>query len=177
MNWRSAGPSLVLAATLMLAACTTPAPHQADSIAGRMSLQVEAMAPDPARQLSAGFELRGNGERGELDLAGPLGALVARARWAPGLAELETPQGTTAYRDLDDLSGRTFGEALPMAALFDWLRGRPWPGAPSLPLQGGPGFEQLGWQVDTGRLTEGQLVARRLAAPVVTLRARLETPP
>lgn len=146
-------------------------------LGGRLSVQVEASTAQPSRQLSAGFELRGDATRGELDLSSPLGAVMARARWQPGGAELVTPEGTSAFADLAELSTRTFGEPLPLAALFDWLRGRPWGEAPSAALPAGTGFEQLGWQVETGRLAERQLVARRIAAPAVTLRVRLENPP
>jgi outer membrane lipoprotein LolB len=66
------------------------------------------------------------------------------------------------------------GETLPLAALFDWLRGRPWPGAPSRPVAAPPGFEQLGWRVDLARFAEGQVDARRDRAPAVNVRARLD---
>ena len=62
-----------------------------------------------------------------------------------------------------------------MAALFDWLRGRPWPDAASqLRGDGVPGFEQLGWQIDLARWAEGRVEARRVAPPVVTVRVRLD---
>jgi outer membrane lipoprotein LolB len=61
-----------------------------------------------------------------------------------------------------------------VAALFDWLRGRPWPESPSAPLpEPARGFAQLGWQIDLSRFDEGLLLARRNAEPVVQLRARL----
>jgi outer membrane lipoprotein LolB len=166
-----------LAATTALAGCATPPPHGGDVLGGRLSVHVEASSVQPARSLSAGFELRGNATRGELDLTSPLGAVVARARWQPGLAELVTAEGTSGFLDLADLSSRTFGEPLPLAALFDWLRGRPWGAAPSQALAASAGFEQLGWQVDIARFAERQVVARRLAPPMVTLRVRLDVAP
>jgi outer membrane lipoprotein LolB len=64
---------------------------------------------------------------------------------------------------------------MPLAALFDWLRGRPWPGAPH---EAEPdGFSQLGWRVDVRALGQGLLTARRPAEPAVTLRLRLEAAP
>lgn len=72
------------------------------------------------------------------------------------------------------IDGRKEGvaAALPLAALFDWLRGRPWPRAES---QARPdGFEQLGWVVDLSRRAEGWLLARREEAPEVTVRVRLD---
>jgi outer membrane lipoprotein LolB len=61
-----------------------------------------------------------------------------------------------------------------MAALIDWLRGRPWAGAPSRVLDGG--FEQLGWRVGLTEFAEGLLMATRQGAPAVSVRARLERP-
>ena len=68
-----------------------------------------------------------------------------------------------------------------MEAFFDWLHGRPWPGAPSQPLASPSGaapaasFTQLGWMVDTAQLAEGTVVAvRREPLPVVTVRIKLD---
>jgi len=59
-------------------------------------------------------------------------------------------------------------------ALIDWLRGRPWPGAPSLASPGG--FEQLGWHVDLSRFAEGWVLAARERTPAISVRIRLELP-
>jgi outer membrane lipoprotein LolB len=92
------------------------------------------------------------------------------------VAVLNTPQGEQRYATLDDLSRQALGEALPLAALPDWLKGRPWPAAPHTIHDAG--FEQLGWQVVMSQRPEGLIEARRTAAPGVTLRVRLdpETP-
>jgi outer membrane lipoprotein LolB len=91
---------------------------------------------------------------------------------------LATPQGETRYDDLDALTRAVLGESLPVAALFDWLRGRPWPGASSTanapPAE--PGFKQLGWIVSLARFNEAWIAARRERAPVVTVRAKLDRP-
>ena len=79
-----------------------------------------------------------------------------------------------ALRLLDALSERMLGESMPLAALIEWLHGRPWPGAPVQRLS--DGFEQLGWALDLSRRTEGFIVAVRARPPAVTLRIRLETP-
>ena len=79
------------------------------------------------------------------------------------------------HADLDSLGQAVLGEALPMAALFSWLRGRAWADAPSQPRPDGqPGFVQLGWQIDLARWADGALDAVRLAPPAITVRARLE---
>ncbi len=158
--------------------------------AGRLGVRVEA-SPDRAPQsLSAAFEWRGNGERGELTLFSPLGTQVAQARWSPGEAWLLTPDGQTRFDTLEALAARALGEAVPLHAWPDWLAGRPWAGAPSAPLVSstspapatatalapGPvrGFEQLGWSVDLSRYGEGRIDARRGAPPVVTVRIVLD---
>lgn len=162
---------------LLLAGCATPRAPQsaADTLAGRMSIRVEGQ---PARNVSAGFELSGSPTQGQLVLSGPLGSTAAQARWAPGEAALINGGQRSQYPDLDALAVEALGERIPIAALFDWLRGRAWPGAASRPRSDGEaGFEQLGWQVSLARWSEGWIEARRNAAPVVTVRAKLDPLP
>ena len=160
----------------LLGACSTlpPATDAGEALSGRLSVAVEAADGAPPRNVSAAFELSGTPARGRLDLTSPLGSVLARARWAPGEVQLATPEATTAYPDLDALTRDVLGESLPVAALFDWLRGRPWPGAPSRAQAAPPGFEQLGWAVSLARFDEGWVVARRPAPPAVTVRARVD---
>jgi outer membrane lipoprotein LolB len=160
--------------TLLLAACATRPPEVSDTpwTSGRLSVRVAATPDLPARSVSATFDLRGSGERGELRLSTSLGTLLASARWAPGEAVLSTSQGDTRYDDLDSLSREALGEALPLQALPDWLAGRPWAGAPSQAAVNG--FEQLGWQVSLARFAEGWVDADRSAPPRVNVRARLD---
>ena len=167
--------ALALAGLALLAACATKPP--ADAVSGRLALKVDAGADTPARSLSSAFELRGDGERGELTLSSPLGTVVARARWAPGEATLATHEGERRFDDLDALARDTFGEILPLRALPDWLQGRPWAGAADQPLQPGAGFVQLGWQIDLARFGAGQLQARRDAPPAVRLRVQKDVAP
>jgi outer membrane lipoprotein LolB len=124
--------------------------------------------------LNSAFELRGDGERGELRLNSPLGTVLAAAYWAPGEARLVTPEGERSYADLEALSREALGEALPLRALPAWLRGQPWAGSAS--QRNGAGFEQLGWQIDLERFGEGWVELTRAAPPAVLLRARLERP-
>ncbi len=168
----------VLLAAALLSACATPLPPvqpgEAAWTSGRISVRIEASATAAAQGISAAFELRGSGDSGELRLNSPLGSRLAAARWAPGLATLETPQGEQRYATLDDLSRQALGEALPLAALPDWLAGRPWPGAAHAVSD--TGFEQLGWQVLLAQLAEGLIEARRSAPPAVVVRVRLDHP-
>jgi len=160
-----------------LAGCATPPlpPSAPAALSGRIAVQVEAHAGSAARALSAGFELQGDASAGQLDLSTPLGTLIAQARWSAGEALLVTPQGRSRFPDLDSLTHELLGESLPVAALFDWLRGRPWPGAPSVD-GGASGFAQLGWQVDLARFDEALVAVRRAQPPVVSVRARVDRP-
>lgn len=159
---------------LLLGGCATRAPDIAGMpwTSGRMSVRVEAAGGQPARSASSSFDLRGDASRGELRLTSPLGTLVAEAQWSPGRARLTTAEGEQQFGDLEELSRRALGEALPLQAWPDWLAGRPWPGAPSQPLP--EGFAQLGWRITLTRLADGAIDAVRDAAPAVTVRVRLD---
>ena len=141
-----------------------------------MSVRVEGIDGAGARSLNASFELQGNAQTGSLNLATPLGTVLAQARWAPSLVVLATPQGESTFSDLDALTREVLGESVPVVALFDWLRGRPWPGAASTPLVPAtePGFQQLGWAVNLARFDRAAVTAQREQAPTVTVRAQLD---
>jgi outer membrane lipoprotein LolB len=153
-------------------------PPLADLLAGRMSVQVAATDTSAARSLSASFELSGTADRGRLDLTTPIGSTVARARWEPDSVVLDTPQGQTRHLSLADMTRAVVGEELPVPALFDWLRGRPWPGAESTfaAASDPAGFRQLGWTVDLSRFDEARILARRDSPPVVTVQVKLDKP-
>jgi outer membrane lipoprotein LolB len=161
-----------------LAGCASIGPPGAEVLSGRLSVRVEAAGNEPERSVSGGFELRGDADRGSLDLSTPIGTLLARAQWSPDQVLLVTPQGRKRYADLPALTRELLGESLPVAALFDWLRGRPWPGATSLVTSppAGAGFRQLGWTVSLARFDDGLVEARRDDPPPVTVRARIDRP-
>ncbi len=169
---RVAWLSCLLAAVLAGCATPAPAPGEAPWTAGRLSLRVDA-TPERAKQsLGVAFEVRGTGEQGELRLTSPIGTQLAAARWARGVAVLRTPEGERSFSSLDELSREALGEALPLAALPDWLNGRPWTAATHTVRS--DGFDQLGWRVQTNRLAEGWISARRDSPPAIELRARLD---
>ena len=176
------GRCVALCAALLLSACTVipkgGGSRGGDMLSGRFAVRVDGTNGAAARSVTAAFELLGSADSGHLNLATPLGTVLAQARWAPGQVALITPKGETNYPDMDALTREILGEGLPVVALFDWLRGRPWPGAVSTPASepGEVGFEQLGWVVDLARMDEAWVVARRERAPVVTLRAKLDRP-
>jgi outer membrane lipoprotein LolB len=171
------GRALALAAAgLLLSACVQLPPRDGGApppdLSGRLAVRVD---DQPVRQWSAAFELSGSARDGQLNLVSPLGTVLAQARWSPGLAELATPEGTRHFDSLDLMGEQALGERIPLAALFAWLRGLPWADAPWTPApDNAPGFVQMGWHVDLSRLSEGAIEARRDAAPVVTVRARLD---
>ncbi len=181
-------PALLLACALggLLGGCASlkpqPKPVAAAGdliLSGRLTVQVAGDAGGRNAGGNVGFELIGNPQAGQLELSTPLGSLVARASWRDGEVKLQTPEDERRFEDLDALTRELLGESIPVPALFDWLRGRPWPQAASKPLPSastapGAGFEQLGWQIDLSRFSEGLIIATRPADPVVTLRARLD---
>jgi outer membrane lipoprotein LolB len=158
---------------LALAGCASAPPRPPSDLTGRLALRVDG--PQAERSFSADFDLHGDARAGALRLSGPLGALLAEARWADGTAELTTPQRVERFDSLDAMAQALLGEPLPLAALIEWLRGRPWDGAATSARTAG--FEQLGWSVDLSRYAEGWLAASRPArptGPAVQVRVRLE---
>lgn len=172
-----AGAATVCLAAAFIAGCASLPEPATNAISGRLSVHVDARPGTEARTLSAAFDLEGDAEHGSLSLATPLGTRIAQARWSPQNIVLVTTDGESTYADTDALTRQLAGEPLPLAALFDWLRGRPWPGAPSiaLPPAQGAGFSQLGWQVLLAGLERGAIVARRDAPPAITVRAMIDS--
>ncbi len=160
--WRAAGAG-VLAASL--AGCAIPPRQPAGDAmpqwSGRLGMQVRGDAP---QSFSAGFLLRGSPARGELSLFTPIGSTAAFLRWSPGAARLEAEgQPPQEAESIDVLLARVTGAAVPVAALFDWLAGRP--------------TAVAGWQPDLSLLPDGRLRASRSEPPpAVDLRVVLEQP-
>ena len=93
---------------------------------GRISLQVqsETAPPETAQSFSAGFELKGRPERGELTLISPLGNVLGVLRWSPGEAVLDSGnQKIQRFASVDELMAQATGAAVPLSALFAWLQG------------------------------------------------------
>ena len=166
----------LLTGSLLLQACSSwPTRSTAGGwTQGRLLLRVDATANQAAQSVSAAFELQGDGDSGELRLLTPLGTRLATAQWSPRQVLLTTAEGAQTFASLDELSQQALGQSVPLAALPDWLAGRPWPGA-AFQTQA-QGFEQLGWQVNTAGRAEGLVEARRPSAPAVLLRVRLDLP-
>jgi len=184
VSLRRLAPALAVAA-LFLGGCASLATQQvpassvlsaADAVhlTGRLSVQTTGINGRPSGG-NVSFDLSGGPAAGLLELSTPLGSLVARARWDSSEVSLQTPEGERRFDNLDALTREMLGETVPLAALFDWLRGQPWPQAAheTLPAPQS-GFEQLGWRLDLARRAEGLIVASRNANPTVILRARLD---
>ena len=154
--WRTA---LAIGLIVLTAGCATPQrsadlARTDDYWTGRLALQIDS---NPPQRLNGGFELQGNPERGELRLFTPLGQTVASASWDRRHAILTRGDETRRYADTDSLTTELTGTALPLPALFAWLRGQ----TADIP----------GWTADLSRHHEGRLSALRLQPqPSVQLR-------
>jgi outer membrane lipoprotein LolB len=125
---------------------------------GRLALQVEG---SDVQSFAASFELRGTAKQGELRLFTPLGSTVAVVEWNAWGATLNSGAGIQRFASLDALATSASGNPIPVAALFDWLRGEP----SAVP----------GWEPDLRLLANGRLIARRTdPLPAMTLRVVLD---
>lgn len=125
---------------------------------GRLAIAVHGTPP---RAFAADFELQGDSRRGSLSFFSPLGNTVARLQWGDDGAQLQTSGEAQRFASLDTLTLHTTGATLPVASLFEWLKG----GEPDTP----------GWLVNLRELPDGRLSARRLAPePPVELKVILE---
>ena len=137
------------AALALLGACASqPAwrqaqPRCARDYAGRISVVQHRPG---VNNLYGSFELRLDADSGWLELATPLGQVLARASWGAASARVDDGHGVREFESFEDMTQASVGLRLPRAALQDWVRGRAAAGVPWKALPGG-GFEQLGWQV------------------------------
>ncbi len=152
----------LLAIVALLSACATPqrAVQPGEELwSGRLAMTVQS---DPPQSFSAGFELRGTPDAGELQLTSPLGTSIATVTWLPGSAEMRQGGQVTRRGSLDALTTELSGTPVPVVALFGWLRGQ----AGDVP----------GWQADLTRHTEGRITARRIS-PTPTAELRVVVQP
>jgi outer membrane lipoprotein LolB len=149
-RWAAWLPALAIA---VAAGCASP-PRTTEAEAatgpwsGRLALQVK---DNPSQSFSAMFELKGSAQAGELALSTPLGNTLAVLAWSPGSATLHSEGKVHQSESVDALVARATGSAIPVAALFDWLRGIDTP----VP----------GWRADLSQLGQGRLAALRLEPP------------
>ena len=150
-GWRLA----FLVAIFLIAGCAIntgargPFDAQSAHWQGRLILKVQS---EPVQAFSADFDLQGDAQAGRLSFFTPLGNTAARLDWDAQGARLQTTGETQQFESIDALTRHTTGTVLPIASLFDWLKGLD----PSTP----------GWQVDLRDLANGRLSARRLAPEI-----------
>jgi outer membrane lipoprotein LolB len=138
----------------VLAGCATAPPSPAPQASaagpwsGRLALQVK---DKPEQSFSAMFELKGTAQAGELSLSNPLGGTIALLSWSPGTATLRSNGQTRQFASVDALVEHATGSAIPVAALFEWLRGVP----AAVP----------GWHADLSQLAQGRIFASRSEPP------------
>ena len=155
----------ILFATILIAGCAdiisaTPPNHSKKELwAGRISLNIKS---EPEQFFSAGFELKGKPERGELTLISPLGNVLGVLRWSPGKAELDSGnQKIQRFDSVDALMTQATGAAVPLSALFAWLQG--------------DNVNVSGWSADLSRYGEGRILAKRAQpTPQADLRVVLD---
>jgi outer membrane lipoprotein LolB len=149
--WRARAAMLLL---VVVAGCATvpkpagPPDAQTGPWSGRLALTVQ---DKPGDSFSAGFELQGDAGAGKLTLYSPLGGALAQLSWEPGSATLYTGSETRQFPSVDALVAHVTGAAIPVAALFDWLRGLD--------------TRVAGWSADLSQLAQGRLAARRAQPP------------
>ena len=142
----------MLGAAALLAACAQPkrvpniAMNGEDFWTGRLGLQVDEGAE---KNFSAGFDLSGDTERGNLTLYNPLGNVLAKLQWSPGVATLDSPDQKLESDSLSALIIQLTGNDLPIQALFGWLRG--------------VDVKVTGWTADLSRIDSGRLTATRFS--------------
>lgn len=125
---------------------------------GRISLRV---ASEPPQAFFAGFELKGKPETGQLTLTSPIGSVVGLLRWSGGEAVLQSGNDVRRFDSVDALLESTTGAALPVNALFDWLKGK--------------STSERGWSADLSRYDSGRIDAVRTEpAPQTNLKIVLD---
>jgi outer membrane lipoprotein LolB len=154
---------LALCVFLLAGCATAPKPSAPADLAsgpwsGRLALQLK---DQPGDAFSAGFQLKGSAKTGELSLYSPIGGTLAVLSWQPGHAVLRSSSKTREFDSVDALVAQVAGAAIPVGALFDWLRGIDTPVA--------------GWRADLSQLAQGRIAAKRYEpAPEADLRVVLE---
>ena len=111
---------------------------------GRLALQIEE---ESAQSFSALFELEGSEDQGELILLSPLGNTLGKLKWSSEGATLQAGQQQQTSHSLDALLAQVTGEAIPIKAIFDWLRGIE--------------TNAAGWVADLSALSQGRIIAQR----------------
>ena len=119
--------------------------HRADQISGRLAVRVAADGNQVERADRCGL-------RAQRQPAGRAHRIHEPARQRRGAARSgrhsrccsSRRKANSGLPTSTSMSREVLGESIPVAALFDWLRGRPWPGAAAAGPVGGQGFRAAG---------------------------------
>lgn len=155
----------LLSATFLIAGCAQPTgvnalnDQKSGFWTGRLSLQLQGEA---VQSFHASFELKGEPDKGELTLISPLGSILGVLRWSPLEAVLDSGnQSPQRFGSVDALMAQATGAAVPIGAIFAWLRG--------------DNASASGWTADLSRQSEGRITATRSQpAPRAELRIVLD---
>lgn len=135
---------IFIAGCAQLPRAADPVDAEISAWSGRISLQVQS---EPPQAFFAGFELKGSAVQGELVLNSPLGNSLAVLRWSPEEAVLDSGNQIQRFASVSALIEKATGAAIPVSALFDWLRGN--------------NTAADGWTADLSQQAEGRISASR----------------
>lgn len=160
--------AIIIFATIFIAGCAAPTraivsnESEVSLWRGRLAVRVEPEQPQAQPQsFSAGFELTGNAQMGELTLYTPLGNTAAALSWSPQTAVMRSNGDVRHFESLDALIKQAVGTEIPVVALFAWLAG--------------DNMAVAGWSADLSDHAKGRITARRTQpAPLAELRLVLE---
>lgn len=154
----------IIFTTIFIAGCAAPTrttginEYETLPWRGRLAIRIESEQP---QSFSAGFELSGSPQTGEITLYTPIGSTVAVLSWSPQTAIMRAQGEVRYFESLDALIKQAVGTEIPVKALFAWLAGVNVPVA--------------GWIVDLSQHTEGKITARRtIPSPLAELRLVLD---
>ena len=145
----------ILLAIFFVAGCASaprvsaPLDENKSQWSGRLAIKVLST---PVQAFSADFELQGSPQEGLLTFTTPLGSTLARLRWDAAQAVLQTTGEPQQFDSLSALTRHATGTDIPVAGLFDWLRGRT--------------VDTPGWDADLTDLAAGRIKARKLGPDV-----------
>jgi len=116
---------------------------------------------DQPQSFTAGFELTGNAQAGELTLFTPLGSTAAALSWSSQTALMRSNGDVRYFDSLNALIKQAVGTEIPVVALFAWLAG--------------DNMNVAGWSADLSQQANGRITARRTQpAPLAEIRLVIE---
>ncbi len=154
----------ILFASLFIAGCAVPTRASISNQSevslwrGRLAVRVES---DQPQSFTAGFELTGNAQAGELTLFTPLGSTAAALSWSSQTALMRSNGDVRYFDSLNALIKQAVGTEIPVVALFAWLAG--------------DNMNVAGWSADLSQQANGRITARRTQpAPLAEIRLVIE---